>query len=117
MSSADPLLAIRTSGSRRLSAAIAGSSEGKTLSVTAINGRAMMSLQVWIALEFGRISAARRHPDPVRDRLQPEIVRTLAHPLPPLKAEKPPDGRNRGAAFRPGSRGCCPPRYSPSALA
>jgi hypothetical protein len=75
----------------RLSAAIAGSSEGKTLSVTAINGRAMMSLQVWIALEFGRISAARRHPDPVRDRLQPEILRTIAQPRRTLKPEKPPD--------------------------
>jgi hypothetical protein len=51
----------------------------------------MMSLQVWIALEFGRISAARRHPDPVRDRLQPEILRTIAQPRRTLKPEKPPD--------------------------
>src|SRR3954469_23812230 len=68
MSSGDALLAIRTSGSMRLSAAIAGSSEGKTLSVTAINGRAMMSLQNKSLLQAVRTSAASRHPDPVRSQ-------------------------------------------------
>src|SRR5262249_52384331 len=46
MSSADALLARRSSGSRRASAAFAGSSEGKTLSVTAISGRAMAQLRL-----------------------------------------------------------------------
>src|ERR1700716_2068202 len=38
MSPVDALFAMRSSGSTRLSAAIAGSSEGKTLSVTAMIG-------------------------------------------------------------------------------
>jgi hypothetical protein len=41
MSSADALFATRNSGSTRLSAAFAGSSEGNGLSVTAIKGRDM----------------------------------------------------------------------------
>src|ERR1700686_3369463 len=45
MSSAATLLDMRISGSRRASAAIAGSSEGKTLSVTAMTGRATGVLQ------------------------------------------------------------------------
>src|SRR6516165_11452843 len=40
MSSAEELFAMRICGSSRASAAIAGSSEGKTLSVTAMTGRA-----------------------------------------------------------------------------
>jgi hypothetical protein len=51
----------------------------------------MMSLQVWIALEFGRVFAVRGHPDPVRDRLQPEALPTIAQPRHTLKPEKPPD--------------------------
>src|SRR5262249_45674741 len=43
MSSAAPLFAMRSSGSRRASAALAGSRVGNTLSVTAITGRAMMA--------------------------------------------------------------------------
>src|SRR5262245_57031901 len=41
MSSADALFAMRSSGSTRASAALAGSSEGNGVSVTAIRGRGM----------------------------------------------------------------------------
>src|SRR5262245_21508680 len=44
MSSDDALLAMRSAGSIRASAALAGSSEGNGLSVTAITGRAMGAL-------------------------------------------------------------------------
>src|SRR5260370_1345821 len=45
MSSAAALFDMRISGSRRASAAMAGSSEGKTLSVTAMTGRATGALR------------------------------------------------------------------------
>src|SRR5438132_12331020 len=53
MSSAPALLAMRISGSTRASAALAGSSDGKTLSVTAITGRI-------ISIQHFRIDAVRR---------------------------------------------------------
>src|SRR3954451_601651 len=50
MSSADGLFAIRSSGSMRLSAAFAGSSEGNGLSVTAISVRDMATLRIQIVM-------------------------------------------------------------------
>src|SRR4051812_33998629 len=53
MSSADGLFAIRSSGSMRLSAAFAGSSEGNGLSVTAISVRDMATLRIHIVMPWG----------------------------------------------------------------
>src|SRR6185436_3433009 len=50
MSSADGLLAIRSAGSMRLSAAFAGSREGNGLSVTAISVRDMATLRIQIVM-------------------------------------------------------------------
>jgi hypothetical protein len=49
MSSADALFAMRTSGAIRASAAIAGSSEGNTLSVTAIRGLVIAALRTLLS--------------------------------------------------------------------
>src|SRR5262245_14711765 len=62
MSSAEALLAMRSSGSTRASAAFAGSSDGNGLSVTAIKGRAMKhsTRAVPLLLQYFRIDAIGR---------------------------------------------------------
>src|SRR5712691_8777895 len=55
MSAAAALFDIRMSGSTRASAASAGSSEGKTLSVTAITGRGMGDLFL-LSIRWARLS-------------------------------------------------------------
>src|SRR5216683_6379114 len=61
MSSTDVLFAMRSSGSRRASAALTGSSEGNGLSVTAIKG-----LVIWLLLRSIFPSPALSHPSPAR---------------------------------------------------
>src|SRR6266436_1311134 len=73
MSSADVLLAMRSSGSTRASAAFAGSSEGNGLSVTAIRKRGMSSP----SQDFGVDAIGRHFPVEKRKNVVDHDVRHL----------------------------------------
>src|SRR5262249_27008089 len=84
ISSADALLATRSSGSMRASAALAGSSEGNGLSVTAIKGRGMGgSRRALSPSQYFRIDAIRRWlaAEKREDVVDDDVRHLLAHLL------------------------------------
>src|SRR5262245_49335171 len=90
MSSAPVLFDMRISGSTRASAFVAGSSEGNTLSVTAMIGRGISSLQLQRFDSCAAVPQTRPAPSPQRGegwgegvRTYREIITPHPNPLPP----------------------------------